>query len=110
MLYTGTMSAQGNPEPDLKSLHLWEQHRDYTEWDLISHPDFDETIHNLRFDKLKQQAIHSISKGYEMDVYIVRIRYANDTYTQHQFPRRKWAKSFIKLAKTLQVNINKLTL
>lgn len=77
LLYAAAVQAQGNPD------------------------------HGLRSDKLKQQPIRAISKGYEVDTYIVRVRYLNDTYTEHQFPNRKHAKSFLKVARTLIVSTEK---
>jgi hypothetical protein len=33
--------AGGNPEPNLKSIHMWENHRGYTVEDFNKHPDYD---------------------------------------------------------------------
>ena len=31
----------GNPDPELKRIHMWEYHRGYTELEYHQHPDYD---------------------------------------------------------------------
>ena len=98
--------AQGNPTPRLKSVHMGLSHPDATEWEKLSHPDFDYHSYNMRFDQLKDQPVefvqgHTNGKG----IYVVQVKYMNETYSRHEFPKRKWAKQFKKLARSKQASI-----
>ena len=101
--------AQGNPSPNLRSLHMSLVHPDATEWERLSHPDFDYHSYNMRFDQLKNQPIefvqgHTNGKG----IYVVQIKYMNETYSRHEFPKRKWARDFKKLARSKQASIGEI--
>ena len=101
--------AQGNPTPNLRSLHMSLAHPDATEWEKLSHPDYDYHEYNLRFDQLKNQPIefvqgHTNGKG----IYVVQVKYMNETYSRHEFPKRKWARDFKKLARSKQVSIGEI--
>ena len=59
-----------------------------------------------RNDKLKDQAIRSIGKHTdENDVYVVQIRYLNDTYSRHEFATKKESRLFIKKARLQQASV-----
>ena len=101
--------AQGNPSPNLRSLHMSLSHPDATEWEKLSHPDFDYHSYNMRFDQLKNQPVefvqgHTNGKG----IYVVQIKYMNETYSRHEFPKRKWARQFKKLARSKQASISEI--
>ena len=107
LLVVAFVNAQGNPQPNLRSLHMSLAHPDATEWEKLSHPDFDYHSYNMRFDQLKNQPVefvqgHTNGKG----IYVVQIKYMNETYSRHEFPKRKWARDFKKLARSKQASIS----
>ena len=104
-LMTQSVFAQSNPRPDLKSVHMGITHSGYTEWEYAIHPDFDCRTYDVRFDKLKDQPIQDIIGGRENGMYVVDIVYLNNTYSRHVFPKRKWAKEWLKVARSRRSSI-----
>lgn len=108
LLASMSIQAQGNPTPNLKRVHMALSHPDATEWEILSHPDFDYHTEGVRFDQLKNQPIEWMSGHMENGLYVVHIRYMNETYSRHEFPKRRWAKDFKKLVRTKQASIKEI--
>ena len=107
LLMVTFVNAQGNPNPNLKSVHMGLAHPNATEWEKLSHPDFDYHTYNMRFDQLKNQPVEFVSTHTNDEgVYVVQIKYMNETYSRHEFPKRKWARDFKKLARSKQASIS----
>ena len=100
-----TSYAQGNPEPNLKYVHMHMVHGDYTLEEAEKHPDFDCETFTKGF---KTQPIEFFQSHIENGRHRVDIRYLNGTYSQHYFDTRKEVRILRKEARKWQKSIKEI--